>query len=208
LVTHEDGPTQDDIVDHPSDADPVSDQAPDTPPILPPVDTSTLPPAPAKDNPPTPPPTGPIRPIKGLQDFEKDFLQREQQRMRVDLTPEKVQEIWQEYSEQVSSPSLRQFLQEAEIQVEEGRLTVLIGTQMAKGMIQQESGLIEQLRERLGHHDLSMFVEIDPTKAPTTSTADNGPSTPKEIFEHMAAKNELLYELRRRFDLTIDTSSL
>lgn len=151
---------------------------------------------------------GIIRPIRGLQDFEQDFLKQEQQRIQVELTPENVKALWEEYAEQVESPSLRQFLLEADILVTEGRINVLVGTQMAKGMIQQESGLNQMLRERLGHHDLGMQVEVDPDKAPLPTKSNQGPSTPKEIFEHLAVKNPLLHELRRRFDLTVESSGI
>ena len=76
--------------------------------------------------------------------------------------------------------------------------------QMARGMIQQDTALMSNLRETLSHPHLGMFLEIDSSRAPVREEEDNGPTTPREIYDHMAAKNPLLNELRKRFDLSVD----
>jgi len=49
-----------------------------------------------------------------------------------------------------------------------------------------------------------MMLEVDTSRAPVRESDDSGPSTPREIYEHLAAKNPLLHELRKRFDLSVD----
>lgn len=113
-------------------------------------------------------------------------------------------EVWNEYAAGVDSPSLRQFLQDAEVRIHGERLQVIVGTQMARGMIQQDTALMSALRERLHQPMLGMMLEVDTSRAPVRESDDSGPSTPREIYEHLAAKNPLLHELRKRFDLSVD----
>ncbi|MBP6184262.1 MAG: DNA polymerase III subunit gamma/tau [Saprospiraceae bacterium] len=155
-----------------------------------------------------PVPHAKISPLAGsplsLKKLEKDFLQRQQEKEETHITLEQVLAAWEAYALQVESPSLRQFLQSAEVQLNGDRLLVIVGTQMARGMIQQDTALMSNLRETLSHPHLGMFLEIDSSRAPVREDEDNGPTTPREIYEHMAAKNPLLNELRKRFDLSVD----
>jgi hypothetical protein len=144
--------------------------------------------------------------LKKLKDLEEDFLAKHRHKVAVPLTLEGIQEAWSNYSESVDSPSLKQFMQDAELSLAEERLMIRVGTQMAKGMIQQDSGIMEYLREKLDNPDITMSVEVDSTLTPERIVEEKGPTTPKEIFVHLAEKNPLLYELQKRFDLTVDAS--
>jgi hypothetical protein len=144
--------------------------------------------------------------LKKLKDLEQDFLTKHRQKVTVPLTLEGMLDAWNTYSETVDSPSLKQFMQDAELSLADERLMIRVGTQMAKGMIQQDSGIMEYLREKLDNPDITMNVEVDTTLAPERIMEDKGPTTPKEIFVHLAEKNPLLYELQKRFDLTVDAS--
>lgn len=139
-----------------------------------------------------------------LQNLEREFRQKQMAREVVELTIERVMEVWNAYAAGVDSPSLRQFLQDAEVRIQGERLHVIVGTQMARGMIQQDTALMSALRERLHQPMLGMMLEVDTSRAPVRETDDSGPSTPREIYEHLAAKNPLLHELRKRFDLSVD----
>lgn len=139
-----------------------------------------------------------------LQNLEREFRQRQLSREVVELTIEKVMEVWHEYAAGVDSPSLRQFLQDAEVRIHGERLHVIVGTQMARGMIQQDTALMSALREKLQQPMLGMLLEVDTSRAPVRDTEESGPTSPREIYEHLAAKNPLLHDLRKRFDLSVD----
>lgn len=144
--------------------------------------------------------------LKNLKNLEQDFLTKHRHKVAVPLTLEGMLDAWNTYSETVDSPSLKQFMQDAELNLADERLMIRVGTQMAKGMIQQDSGIMEYLRDKLDNPDITMNVEVDTTLAPERIVEDKGPTTPKEIFVHLAEKNPLLYELQKRFDLTVDAS--
>jgi hypothetical protein len=162
---------------------------------------------PASKSVPQTPPAGAapgIGKLRSLKSLEQDFRARQQDEADRELTVEEVQAAIQIFVQGVESPSLRQFLQEAEVALEGERLRLIVGTQMAKGMIQQESSLMPALREALGHPGLGMRIEVDSSKAPQRDEEPGGPSTPREIFEHLATKNPLLLELHKRFDLSVE----
>lgn len=142
--------------------------------------------------------------LRSLKSLEKDFMSRVQDMGPREITVTMVEEARAAYIEGVDSPSLRQFLQEAQLQVEGERLRMIVGTQMAKGMIQQDTALMPWLRERLGHPGLGMAIDVDPALAPQREEEPGGPTTPREIFELLATKNPLLLELHKRFDLAVE----
>jgi hypothetical protein len=142
--------------------------------------------------------------LRSLKSLEQAFRARQQDETDRELTVEEVQAAIQTFVQGIESPTLRQFLQEAEVALEGERLRLIVGTQMAKGMIQQESALMPALREALGHPGLGMRIEVDSSKAPQRDEEPGGPSTPREIFEHLATKNPLLLELHKRFDLSVE----
>jgi len=120
------------------------------------------------------------------------------------LTEEGIREAWEAYAGQAESPSLRQFLMDAELKLTGERITVVVGTQMARGMIQQDTNLMPFIRDHVRYANLGIVLEVDPSKAPERDESDDTPTTPREIFDHLAEKNPMLHELRKRFDLRID----
>ncbi|MCO6486437.1 MAG: hypothetical protein J5I41_11745 [Saprospiraceae bacterium] len=148
--------------------------------------------------------SGSVGRLRSLKRLEQDFILRQQEREEVVLDDERIRMAWQEYASGVDSPSLKQFLHEAEVSLEGERIKVIVGTQMARGMIQQDSRLMPALREQLFTPGLGMRIEVDPARAPVREEDPQLPTTPREIFEHLAARNPLLHELRKRFDLTVE----
>lgn len=129
---------------------------------------------------------------------------KKQDQQPLDISAPQVKAALDAYAETVESPSLRQFLLDAEVQLEGERVRLIVGAQMARGMIQQDTQLMTSLRETLRHPNLGMLIEFDPARAPVREEVPGGPTTPREIYEHLAEKNPLLHELRQRFDLTME----
>ncbi len=123
------------------------------------------------------------------------------------LTDENLQEAWMTYVKQVQSPSARNTLRNAELKIEDNQVVATIGTKMARQMILDESGLMPYVREQLCDKRLALVINIDPSKA--TQAADTTPkkkkpATNKEIYQNMIARNPLIDDLRKRFDLQPD----
>jgi hypothetical protein len=179
------------------EAEPVSDATPDSPVAIPHAVDKTVPPPKAK-----PSPVGGS--LKSLSSLEKAFILRQQEQEEVELDLDQIRVVWEEYAEKADSPSLRQFLLDAQIKLKGERITVVVGTQMARGMIQQDTDLMPFIREQVRYPNLGMVLEVDTSLAPERDTSDDAPTTPREIFDHLGEKNPMLYELRKRFDLRID----
>lgn len=183
--------------DEPTFAEPVSDPVPTSPEAIPHAVDKTVPVSKAK-----PSPLGGS--LKSLSNLEKAFILKQQEQEDVELNLEHIRDVWELYASQADSPSLRQFLMDAELQLTGERITVMVGTQMARGMIQQDTDLMPFIRDRVRHPNLGMILEVDPSLAPERDATDDTPTTPREIFDHLAEKNPMIHELRKRFDLRID----
>jgi len=77
---------------------------------------------------------------------------------------------------------------------------------MAKQMILDESGLMPYVREQLCDKRLALVIKIDPKKStqPDEGPKPKKPATNKEIYQNMVARNPLVDDLRKRFDLQPD----
>ena len=123
------------------------------------------------------------------------------------LTQEALQTAWNKYLQTVSSNSVKATLQNADrlLKADEKKLLVTVGTQMAKSQLQQESDLMPYLREQLNTKTLALEIQIDSSKA----ISKNEPKHPKALTEKekylkLTEVNDLVHEMRKRFDLKID----
>jgi len=111
---------------------------------------------------------------------------------------------WKAYIEQIDSPSVRAAFTKATAKVKDDvTILVEVGSQMAKGMIQQEKNLIPFLRERIPIANLAMEINIDSSKASQLIKPKKVLSV-KEKYEMMREKNPMVHELRLRLDLKPD----
>ena len=124
------------------------------------------------------------------------------------LNQENLEAAWVTYTEGLKSPSAKVVMRNAKLKVEDKTILVLVGTQMAKGMIQQELNLMDSLREQLHDNELILRMEIDPTMAPVVEAPKvNRLLTVKEKYEKMVEENPMVREIRKRFDLKMDKES-
>ncbi|MEM6316376.1 MAG: DNA polymerase III subunit gamma/tau [Bacteroidota bacterium] len=120
------------------------------------------------------------------------------------LDNELLDKTWNDYVATIDSPSVKAAFQKAEAKVKnESTIEVVVGSQMAKGMIQQEKKLIPFLRHRIPIADLAMEITIDSTKA-SQLIKPKKILTVKETYEMMREKNPMVHELRLRLDLKPD----
>jgi len=123
------------------------------------------------------------------------------------LTDENLQEAWMAYVTKVQSPSARNTLKNAELKIENNQVVATIGTKMARQMILDESGLMPYVREQLCDKRLALVIKIDPKKSTQLDATpkQKKPATNKEIYQNMIARNPLVDDLRKRFDLQPDS---
>jgi len=111
---------------------------------------------------------------------------------------------WKAYIAQIDSPSVKAAFQKSTIQVKDDvTINVQVGSQMAKGMIQQEKELIPFIRKRIPISNLAMEITIDSSRASQLVKPKKILSI-KEKYELMRAKNPMVHELRLRLDLKPD----
>ena len=128
---------------------------------------------------------------------------------KIDKTPfdlENIQKLWDEYTSKVTSKSLKKVLNDVELLVNEKRITAIVGTQFAKGVIVQESTLIEHIRYKTGISDIQMVIEVDSSRAPEDLHGGVRIMTNKEKYELMCDSNPLVEKMKNTFNLKVDHS--
>lgn len=122
-----------------------------------------------------------------------------------EVSLEDVIDCWSAYAQSVDSPSLKNTLINAELTLEELEIKVLVGSTMKQNLIQQDPSLMEFLKKELNNSLLTLSCTVDPNKKPETLEKPKQ-MTPKEIYDQMKQENEMVEEMRKRFDLGIDQS--
>ena len=121
------------------------------------------------------------------------------------LNLEALQEVWNQFSETIPSPSLKTTLKKAEFSIEENQITVIVGSTISKELIQQENNLMPYVREHLKRDDLTMVLKIDQSKMPEEARIKpKSLLSVKEKYDLMKEQNPLIDDLRERFDLRPD----
>ncbi len=142
-----------------------------------------------------------------LDDLEEEFEESEEtsKAPKEVLKMEELQEVWNQFSEVVHSPSLKTTLRKAEFKIDDSQITVIVGSTIAKELIQHENNLMPYVREHLKRDDLTMKLIIDQSKI--SEEAKVKPKkllNSKEKFDLMKEQNPLVENLRKRFDLRPD----
>jgi DNA polymerase-3 subunit gamma/tau len=123
------------------------------------------------------------------------------------LSLDNARDAWRDYAERQESPSLRQAMQSATLQLREHTLVATVGLSVHRGMIQEETHLLmDYLRSTLQDPAIKLVVEIDEAKVAQiqTRSEQQRPLTTKEKFEKMREVNPLVTDLLQRFDLKLD----
>lgn len=105
-----------------------------------------------------------------------------------------LESAWQTYSDAAGSRSLQTVLGGAAPRIDGMHLRVRVGTQLARNMILQETGLIEHLRKSLHAPSLSMEIETDPSLAPEEDTTAR-PVSGREKYAYFREQNPLVDRL-------------
>lgn len=145
--------------------------------------------------------------LNSLQNIQKAILNDDTKQVeKLPFDQETVQKLWNDYSSQLESKSVKKVLNQTELKVEDKRITALVGTQFAKGVIVQESSLIENLRYKTNRYDIQLVIEIDPSLAPDELQSGRKIMTNKEKYEAMCASNPLVKDFIETLNLKVDHS--
>ncbi|MBT8221125.1 MAG: DNA polymerase III subunit gamma/tau [Bacteroidia bacterium] len=121
-----------------------------------------------------------------------------------ELTQINLEEEWNHYSSNCTSPSLQATLRKAKISLEEEAIYAKVGSKMAQDFIRKELALTEHLRTVFNAPSLQLIVKIDSEMAKAYAKTIKKPLTVKDKYDGFVKINPLVNELRRRFDLKLD----
>ncbi len=121
------------------------------------------------------------------------------------LTAENLAKAWEDFTNNIQSPSVKSQFKNAGVELVEDEVRITVSSEMAKGSMQTESGLMPFLREQLGSKTIRMTYGIDSSLRKEIEKPDVPlPMTPMEKYKKMVEKNGNLEDLRKRFDLTFE----
>lgn len=147
--------------------------------------------------------------LSAIDKMVEENEQTESTKVTQELTIDRLQEVWNTYIESVSSPSVRNVLKNARLELDEKRIKVSTGTNMSKSTIQQENELMDFIRKKLERPKLALEIVIDPSMKPeVVKPKVKKFLLPKEKFEKMKEINPLVDELRKRFNLKPDQDEM
>ena len=113
--------------------------------------------------------------------------------------------VWNRYLESVELPTLKTILSQAELELDNTKLNIKVGSSHSKNIIQLEHSLLEGLRKAIADNRLEILITIDPEKSKLND--DNlvkKALTNKEKFELMKQNNPVVEDLIRALKLKID----
>jgi len=123
--------------------------------------------------------------------------------VKKELTLENLQEVWNEYSINVESNSVRTTLQDTDLSIEAGKIISKVGSKVAAGHLREEAGLMQYLRTYFGDPGLKRLIEVDTQKLEQLQKVQKNYSS-KEIFTKFCEKNPLLEGLTKGLDFYPD----
>ena len=115
---------------------------------------------------------------------------------------EKVKNIWMEYAEKCPSPSIKQTLKQAVLEIKEKTVLVQLGSQLEKNIVLQETALMDAIRSYYDDYDISLSITVV-RQATKDEPVKNPFMTDKEKYEKMVAENPDLVNFIHRFDMKL-----
>lgn len=132
-------------------------------------------------------------------------IEKQQVELKKNLNVETIQHIWDDYTEHNESPSVKQALKMANLHFADKTVTLTVPGTFFKDVVQQETALLDRMRNETGTPNLVFNVVVDKDAFPEYEEAK-----PKKIlsnadrYQLMKEKNPLLDKLRDTFLLEVD----
>jgi DNA polymerase-3 subunit gamma/tau len=122
----------------------------------------------------------------------------------IEFNEENVKAFWNRCMEEEKSNSLKAYLSNAQIIIEEKLLRILVGGVIAREAIRGELKLDEKFRQTFQEKNIKYQIEIDPAMAAVDEKKAVKIYTAKEKWEMMIAANPKLAEFKDKLQLKID----
>jgi len=139
--------------------------------------------------------------IKKERDLDKQVGKKE-------ITLEDVLQVWHEYKEKTTIPSTRGVLEKSILSLENNGIIITVASVIGKEIIQQEIGLMQEIRSSLRNNDLDITIQVDKSQFPEVEI--NLPKkylSFKEKYDLMLEKNPELEKLVSILDLKKDNNA-
>ncbi len=146
-----------------------------------------------------------LKNLGSLRQKAEDKHEEEKKKIPV-LTLTPVLDFWKEFMESHSSPSVRQTMAEAIIEIKnENTIYIRTGHQIGKNRLTAESNLLDGLRSLVRLPDLQIVIDIDPDLDKNREIIKPKKLlSNREKFDLLSAKNPLIHQLRDKLDLIPD----
>lgn len=136
-----------------------------------------------------------------LAEVEED-LDQQPQEIPI-LTLEEVRQSWNEYIEQHEKNSVKMLLKNVEVDLQESELIARVGSKLAESSVREETDLMDFLRAKLQHPELSLRIAIDPSLVVEPPKRQK-PLNAKDKYRLMNEVNPQIRELITRFGMRPD----
>jgi hypothetical protein len=136
-----------------------------------------------------------------LAEVEEDLEQEPQEIPELDLAM--IQEAWAAYIEQHDKDSVRMVLKNVDVELDDKEIVAKVGSKLAESSVREESDLMDFMRRELRHSELSMRIELDPTKV-VEPPKKQKPLNAKDKYRLMNEVNPQVRELITRFGMRPD----
>ena len=138
-----------------------------------------------------------------LQEIREEEAQDTVKEANHELNLENVRMLWNNYVEAIESDSTRSILKQAELQLEDKVVSVLVSSKLVENMVRQESDVVQLLRTEFALPELKFNIAIDPSKIQNKPKKQK-PVTDKEKLRQMYESNPEVKTLTERFGLRFD----
>ncbi len=137
---------------------------------------------------------------------EVEAEDKETEHLESNLTQEALNEAVLDYLKTIEQPSVRVRFENAKFELDKEKITVTVGSTIAKGSIQGEHDFLPFLRTKLGTDNLLLLVNIDLTLQKEKKPQKEAPRllTNKDKYIALKEINQEVDELRKRLDLGFD----
>ncbi len=131
------------------------------------------------------------------------------QTVQKELTVASVQLIWDEYKSEVQIPSTKAVLEKSKLEIVNEALIIHVPSGVAKEMLQQEIGLMQDIRSKLHNYELDITIKVDKDLFPKSEI-----ELPKkylsfrEKYDLMVGKNPELEHLIKTLQLKKDNNAV
>jgi DNA polymerase III subunit gamma/tau len=146
------------------------------------------------------PKLGKIEQIKKTIEHEEKIRRQK----LVEFTEENVKQFWQRCNDEEKSNSLKAYLKNTKLEIDNYCIRILVGNVIAREAIRAELKLDIRIRETFLDKNVSYSIEIDPSLANLEEKKIVKILSAKEKWEQMIALNPMLASFKDKLQLKID----